>query len=674
MSEDDEKLRRVRFYGAHDLAAGWHAPRVVELAAQFDPNHVPTNVVDILELHNVQQYLEHRLLPISCTEKERDQLVARAPQIRSAVARFFSTVDSSNFAAIVADVDHEYHGDLLDLLGRNKAFERCDSATALLALKKAGVHLGEMLASRNLVQAYDGDMRDELLASPRGAEYLVRKYLEKDARGATHLPQSFTPIDARNLLERYIDSEDANLNYVRLIANANDHAQAGIDAKLKLRAKRRADALNAKIFDGNEGYKTGCEVSISDDQVEPVVLEVDSSDGSVWRYTYSSRWLEETSDNPSIFNNFQHLFEFADRHVLLTLPSYPARLGVMERTMGLTGSTEYKVGAAFQAVDMSSLLQTFMYLRFLESHDVVLEQVISWFFQTCLVEEFGISNFSFTPSSGGTSYLQKVRHLFAEMESVANQFGLFVENGELDRDLLTIGSEQVRYKEIPSLLDGKYLYPSEGQEIAGILHLLFSDHSMLNYIDERLQADNAAGLLVKNQVAYEDLHDSQKSNIDHLIQIGILENTGARVQFANLEQVLILRSLFDTQAANYYHLSKKGRTEAEAMVARGWVTRRSSLLTEAEGDYFNYFLNRVGFSNGPNLRNRYLHGSQASADSDDAHFNTYITALRLTVALVIKINDDLCLLAAENSDSEDLSEGSSEDGEARAVDHEERPR
>ena len=61
--------------------------------------------------------------------------------------------------------------------------------------------------------------------------------------------------------------------------------------------------------------------------------------------------------------------------------------------------------------------------------------------------------------------MQKVRHLFAEMESVASQFSLFVENGELDRDLLAMGSEQVRYKDIPSLLDGKYLYSTETDEI-----------------------------------------------------------------------------------------------------------------------------------------------------------------------------------------------------------------
>jgi hypothetical protein len=89
------------------------------------------------------------------------------------------------------------------------------------------------------------------------------------------------------------------------------------------------------------------------------------------------------------------------------------------------------------------------------------------------------------------------------------------------------------------------------------------------------------------------------------------------------------------------------------MVAKGWVTRSSSLLTDAEGKYFNYFLNGVEFTNGPQLRNKYLHGSQAKSDGEDAHFHTYIIALRLTVALVIKLNDDFCLSAHEKPRSED---------------------
>ncbi|WP_238841372.1 hypothetical protein [Prescottella equi] len=618
-----------------------------ELVEQFDPKKSPTSTVDILELHNVQQYLELGLLPNSYTEEDRNQAKARIPQIRTAVARFFSTIDNTNFAVVVDGVYHDYHEDLLDLLSRNKVFERCDSATVLPALTAAGVHLGKLLTSRKLVQAYDAEMRDELLASPDGAEHLVRKYLQEDVRGEIHLPRSLTPVDKRELLKGYIDSEDANPNYIELIATAKENAESGIDAKLKLRAKRRNDGMTAKFFDENQGFKTGCVVGVSETQEEPFAFEMDSAEGVVWRYTYSSRYLDESCDNANILNNFLHLFGFVDRQALLVLPSFPANLGVMERIVGTTGKTEYKIGAVFRAIDRATLLQTRLYHYFLESKDIELERAITWFFEEYLVEDFGAANFSFSPSGRATPYLQKARHLFVEMESIANQFTLFVRDGELDRDLLSMGSEQVRYKEMPSLLEGKYVYASEGDEIAGILQLLFSDQSRLSYINENLKADNAARLLLENHVAYGDFEDYQKSGVDHLIERGVLEDTGTRVQFVNVEQFLILKALFHTQAASYYHLSDTGRAEADAMVAKGWVTRSSSLLTDAEGKYFNYFLNSVDFSNGPELRNKYLHGTQANEDGEDAHFHTYITALRLTVALVIKMNDDFCLSASE---------------------------
>lgn len=647
VSDEVAEVRRVRFYGVNDMATGWHFPRVAELVERFNPDTAPVSTADVLELHNVQQYLEHGFFPAGYSEEQRNRARARIPQLRSAVARHFSAIDEAVFAVAVRDVNHEYHADLLDLLGRNKVFQRVSSTTALPALHVAGVHLGDMLASKELVDAYDTELLDELRSSPRGAEHVIRKHLQADMREEVHLPSSLTPAGARELLEQYIDRDDANPNYIGLIATAKHAPQAGVDAKLKLRAKRRSEEITAAFFAENRGLKTGCDVSISDTQDEPVTSEVDTTDGWMARYTYSRRWLEETCDNPSILNNFQHLFGFADHQALLVLPSYPAQLGVMERIMGTPGKHEYKVGAEFQSTDMRTMLQTRLYQFFLESKDLELERVIVWFFEEYLAEEFGAKGFSFTASDRRATYLQRVRHLFVEMESAANQFTQYVREGELDRDLLEVASEQVRYKEIPSLLAGKYLYPTSNDDLNAIIHLLFSDQSSLAYINEDLKSDTAARLLVEKEVAYQDFEDYQRPSIDFLIERGIVRDTGTRVRIINPEQFQILAALFSTEAASFYGLSEAGRAEADMMVAKGWITRRSSLLTDAEANYFNYMLNSVDFSNGPRLRNKYLHGSQANRDSEDEHFATYISALRLTIALVIKINDDLCNAASE---------------------------
>jgi len=648
--EDEVKIERVRFYGANDLATGFHAPRAVEIGLKFEPADPPTDIIDVLELHNVWQYIEHNFIPESCTSAERTALTTASPKMRATIARFFSRIDSSNFAAIVAGIGHDYRADLLELLGRSKVFDRCDSSIVLPVLKAVGISLAAMLANKELVRAYDMALRNELLASRQSAELLIRRYLEKGASHSINLLQNFTRDDSRGLLERYVNGDEANLNYLRLLADANDHAGAGIDAKLRLLAKRRAEYLNAEIFTDGEGFRTGTEVGIADEQDAPATEEVDSSEGWTQRYSYSRRWLDQTMDFPSILNNFQHLFKFADPQGLLSFPAYPAAFGVMERLMGLTGTTEYKIGSAFRATDSSSLLQTHMYRHFLKSKDIELEDVIGWFFGTYLVDEFKAENFSFHPSVTGSSYLEKVRHLFAEMESVSNQFALYAENGELDRELLNLGSDPVRYKEIPSSLDGKYAYSTDSREIAAILHLLFSDQSSLLYINESLRDRSFASLLLHHEIAYASFRVHQRADLDFLTEAGILAESGGRIRFVSGEQFGILMALFNTEAVNFYHLSKEGRQELEKMVDKGWVLRRSSLLSRAEGDYFNYFLNHVGFSNGPNLRNSYLHGSQIG-DDDGEHFNTYLVALRLMVALIIKMNDDFCLLAGANSGS-----------------------
>lgn len=647
VTEDEGAVRRVRFLGLDDLATGWFVQRVANLVERFDPQNVSTHAVDILELHNVQKYLEHGLLPASYSEEQRAQATARIPQIRSAVARFFSDVDETNLAAVlrdIAEVGRDYHEDLLDLFGRNNVYERCSGPAVLSALSAAGVHLGEILRCKKLVRAYDADVRQELFASPRAAEYLVRKHLQGGIDGEIHIPQSFTSEDSRAVLEQYVGTESANPNYVGLIASARTVPGTGIDARLKLRAKRRLDELTSKFFENNDGIMTGVEVRIVD-QVDPAAEELDESEGLVCRYTYSREWLEDTCDYPSILNNFIYLFNFVDDNGLLTLPSYPSHLGVFERVMGIAGRSEYKIGTAFTMMNESSLLQTNLYYYFLKAQGVDLEEVISWFFETYLRDEFRAENFSFAPSAAQSSFLQKVRHLFVEMESVASQFSLFVEEGELDRELLAMGSEQVRYKELPSLLGGKYLYATETEEIASVLHLLFSDQSHLAYISEDLHGDSGAMLLLRNEVAYDDFADHQRPAIDHLVDLGVVRKDGARVRLVDLEQFQILYALFHTQCASYFHLSDQGRAEADAMVDKGWVERRSSLLSAAEADYFNYFLNAVDFSNGPQLRNKYLHGSQANDAGEEAHARAFMIALRTTVALVIKINDEFCLAA-----------------------------
>jgi len=631
---------RVKFYGLGDYGTYPQANRAAEILAQFDPSSETFAVSDVLEFHNAQLFVENELFPMSYSDGERTACRAVLPQVRATVAKFFNGLNDTNAATLLTDLPHEYHDNLLDLLSKYKVYDRCTADKLLPILENAGIGVGEMLTSHSLVRSYDQTMRARVLSNGHNAVHIVRKYLESGSRRELYLPPSFTGDDARSLLNDYLDSDDANPSFVELISTARVNRAQGIDAKTKLKAQRKHQRWTRDFFDENSGIRTGCEVSISAEQAQPVEV---SSDGLVTKLSYSQNWLEENLDSPTVLNNFIHLFEFCDRRMLLNLPSYQAQLGVFERIIKTTGRDAYGVGIAFRFMESAAFLQTAMYDRFLRVHGIDLESVIEWFFAEYLPDNFGAPKFAFIPTSTASTHLEKCRHFFAEMESVVRQFSLYAENGELDTELLGVVSEQVRYSQIPSRVSGKYVYTTKDRDIGIILHLLFSDQSRLAYISEALRAENAAQLLIDNRVAYNDFADHQRHEIDFLIERGILADTGGRVEFTSARQLLVLKDLVNFEAANYYHYSPTTRAEIENMITKGWLTRRESLLTGAEANYFNYYLNQVDFSNGPDLRNRYLHGSHVDARDEDEHHRTYITALQLLIALVIKINDDFCL-------------------------------
>lgn len=644
MTTEPVPEKRLKFYGLNDYGTYLQGERTKEVLESFDSSVAKYKISDIIELHNAQIFIEKEIYPQSLNNEQRMEWQSLRPRLHTVVAKFFNALDDKNFADAITSIHGEYQSDLLQLLAKFKVYDRCSTTTVLPTLKAAGVGLGRILDNKSLVQNYDHGVRALILADSRNAEHLARKHLENNAQQSVHIPASLSLDDQRSLMNSYIDSDDPNPNYVKLISLAPLHKGDVVDAKLKLKARTKYQLWTEEFFKENTGIATGCTVEIDAEQTEPVQLKME---GMVANFSYSQNWLEETLDHPSILNNFLYVFEFANHHMLLTLPSYRAEIGALEHLIGVEVKGSYPLGSAFLSKEGSSSLQTAFYRGYLKSKGIELESVIAWFFSVYLADEFGALNFRFTPSSTASTYLEKCRHTFAEMESVIRQFALYAEEGELDTELLTIKSEQVNYKDLPSLLKGKYAYPTKNQDVHAVLHLLFSDQSELTYINEKMRGDNATNLLSNHEVSYDDFADYQKASVDYLIEQAVLKNTGQRIVFANFRQILALRDINNDEVASYYHYSPESRADIDALVDRGWLVRRESLLSEAESSYFNYYLNKAEFTNGPDLRNKYMHGSNVDAANEQEHFSTYISVLKLLITIVIKINDEFWLRSVQ---------------------------
>lgn len=643
MTEDLQRRVRLRFYGSGDYATYFQVSQAFDCLAAFDTERTTYELNDIVEVSHAATFVEKGFAPPDLDERTLENARGRLPSVHRVIGRYFASLNDSNLPTVVTNIDFQYHGDVLRLLAKYKVINRCSSGVTLPALREAGVRTAELLSCKELVTAYDEDVRSLVLSEPANAEIIISHSLMPDQPTKTYLPRSLTSSDSNALLESYVALPEVNGNYLHLLATARSDKAIGLDDKLRLKAKRRLDADTAAFFGSNEGIKFGVEVAISESQVAAVESSLDDNTG---KYSYSRAWLADNLDYPTILNNFIYLFAFVNDDMVSTFPAYRSELGIFERFLTTRGKDEYAAGVGFRHADSASLLQTIMYQKFLELHGVDLEDVVAWFVNDYLRDEFGVKNFKFVRSSPNATYLEKCRHLFSETESVLKQFSLYAENGELDVELLALTSEQLSYAALPSLLEGKYAQLAENAEIADIQHNLFSDQSHICYINEQLSEPDLFRLIAKHQVQFDDFLEYQQPIIERLAQYGILDMSES-VKFASIPQVNVLKAIAEYEAVNYYHRSERQRHAIDEMVEKGWLLRRSTLLTTAEKSYVNFLLNQSEFSNGPDLRNRYLHGSQGGGEDNREHFQTYIIALRTLVMLSIKLNDEFVTRADE---------------------------
>lgn len=325
-----------------------------------------------------------------------------------------------------------------------------------------------------------------------------------------------------------------------------------------------------------------------------------------------------------------------------------SQMGVMERIVGVHSQNEYRCGIMFSMSEMTSHAQIVSYNKIVNELNNSLEDILHFVFTLTFQEKYNFAdNARFLTPRATNTYFEKVRLLAPEFESILKQFKLFVEDGIIDFELLQISSSPSAIKDIPSLNQNKYIYFNENnKEMLGCSNLFFSDQTLLAFVEpfKEKQYHNFFELLVKEQVNFNNYGEHQKPGINYLIDKGFISiDSSGFIQITNIKRLLIFKDLYDNEFASFYCYSVDFQKEAKQMANENIILFESSLFSKPEQAYFNYFLNKSEFTNGLDLRNSYLHGTQANPDEIQKHEYAYFTYLKLLVLAMLKIEDDLLI-------------------------------
>lgn len=431
--------------------------------------------------------------------------------------------------------------------------------------------------------------------------------------------------------------QDTNLNYVRLITKSRDN-NLKLSPHTRLKAKKLSEELNNRILEEGHSWNVGTEVSLSNDQDEPYK---ETWENNIQKISYSIKWLDKQRDDLSLFHNFSLLFDYTDVFGTITLVSKENELDVMEKVF-MRSKNEYLTGTTFTRKSNLSHLQIFLYSHYLNKINKSVESVLYSFVNNYLIDTYNLKNFRINFPSENTSYLEKIRLIVPEIESILKQYKIFVDDGVIDHELLQISSQSIAYGEIPSLLDKKYVYGT-GNEFLKLKYYFFSDQSMLSYVEPyKDQYRNLYGLLIKENIKLTDFQSHQKSIIDNLIQDGyLIIDANDYVRIKEQIQLFIIGKLNIDEVVSYWYFSESFRSIIDNMEDKGLIYFGDTLFSEPEKKYFNFYLNKADYTNGLDLRNKYAHGTNST--NEEEHKNDYLILLKIIILEILKIENDLLI-------------------------------
>lgn len=628
----------VKYYGPNDLAHKHYYKNAINLLDKWSEENDLTDINVVLELYNSYKYYEttedKSIYPTLFSYKVKS--------LKATIARFFKTMSDDTFIYYYRCVSFEYLDDFWTLIDKNCVYKNISKSVFQTLLNEPNNSLNLILEHHALVSHFDEVLANYMRNSNQSAIIIIKNYLEikpLNSKVNCYLPKTLSPYEREAIIEKYIDSENPNYNLLKLVESSQNVNECPLSDSLRLKARKKAYLVWETIETQGISVSYGVGVCI---KKNPDLISFKEIKPLEYQITYDIDWIKNNLDYPTLLNNFIYIFGFVDLDYRCSFVSVESKLGLTERILGIRGIKEYKIGTAFRIAEMKSSAELKAYSAVLSEFNICIEDLVQWFFSEYLEKNFKVRDFMINMPSYGSTMIEKCRTLSAEMDGILKQYRMFVTNHNIDRELFEMSSHPIRFSEIPSMIKRKYAY-ANSNEIAREQFLLFSDQSMLNYLPRLGNARSFFELVNNSKVYLSDYTEGEVATIKWLEERNsiFIEKDGT-IGF-NLQRVYVLRDLYLNEALCVsYH---NDNDSIEMLVASGDLRYESSLFSIPEQHYLNFILNKSEYSNGLDIRNKYIHGTYPLEDSQQ--MQDYLLLLKIMIILVLKINEEFCLLFPE---------------------------
>ena len=387
-------MEKAKYFSDDDWSIGRALERAEKVLEEYERGAQCSDINSALELYNIQKLFQIGAKLPDWSEEYFHQLTQKAAGHTSTIGAFWKTVEDKNFIETYKNTEKLYRDNFWEEFERHKTYRRVSKETFRFFLKTQKPLITYILRQKEVVREYGQELAEHMLDDPQSAELLLDYFLGLD-KAPCFLPNELSAEQKMQILEKYISSEDCNMNYLQSLLNGRitNNKEFPVTPRLKQRAQKRLDAFWKNHFETHQGVETSVGVEFAPDC--PVEAGCLSRKGTDLCAQYNTNWFLENLDYPTLLNNFIYLFGYVDFQFRSEFPAISSEMSEMEKNIGIRGPKEYRYGCAFEQRSLLFSAQLVVYANFLKRQGIAIEEVFQWFFETYLKEEFGVENFSF---------------------------------------------------------------------------------------------------------------------------------------------------------------------------------------------------------------------------------------------------------------------------------------
>ncbi len=630
-------MNRVIYFPSSDIMYGYNLDKIVDMEI---PKYEDVSINDAIEFKEIKKYFDNNVHSSEWNEENHNEYLDKSKKLNSLSMKFFSSISDENIIGLYKEVDVSYRSCFWELFETCKLYNKISPDVFDTLIHGQHIPPNEIFKQKEIVRKYGEILRSYIFENLSLVRVVIHWYEQETGdTGKLYRPDEFTGEDVCDYLNNYIESDIVNINVLNSIMQMSSLGNKfpitdDIRLKAKRRYKEKIHEFNAKAI--SQEFKYG--IKFSNGQDEEFSLKYEEGAQVL---SYSTKWLLDTLDYPSILNNFIYIFEYVDvPQMRWSCVTHSSDGGLLDKALSKKSSKIYPCYTGNDIKNGIFSLQMRAYYNFLKDNNIRLEEVLEYFFNRYLKEEYSGPEIKVKFPSVDTSYSEKCLLICSCLESTLRQYRLFVNNGSIDFELLRMSSSSIIFKDIPSLIKNKYVY-GVGEDFKRITFNLFSNQCMLLYIKGKKEYECLLDLLSNEKIYLSDYSEIYHKTFMYLKKwdiVDILEN--GEIVLKNISKILILKDLFENDVVSRYHYDDELKNTIKNMINEGLLIEGEGLLSVPEVNYLNYMLNHSEYNNGFDLRNMYRHGIAQPSFSNEQHEENYFQLLRMFILIVIKIKDD----------------------------------